>query len=216
MTKRVTVKIPRLITSRLFDEVRQIKRDVRTRLPDYLRNPDRMAYTFRLMFKGLIKNLVEARFSKPLDDLVIPTYFSLLGIVNLQATAQDHELKSSMIIEALTKHVGCDQYDNSYLVPAGHTFQNKDNYGFHNGRLKFLDYGSRTAVKIMLEHREAMRAGLDEVADPKGKIRNSQGESFSQVWDKVSAHVAMYGNPPCPLDWELETENVFLPRNFRE
>ncbi len=109
------------------------------------------------VLRGFKKNRIERRASELLGDIAVPTYFSS-GIFNVQAAAQPHGLDGELILDFLFGRIeDCRLYD------ADHAFKRSDNYGVHEGRLKFLDYGNSAAVQLMLAYREQFRAALDEV-----------------------------------------------------
>ena len=154
---RLTVKIAKIRHKQALGDILALIRDPHPILiRHYFLSMDNTFANFTNVFlQGFIENLVEAKYSKQLGDVAVPTRFSFLGVLNVQETAQEHELDGEQIMRALWKAAGKE------FGPV-HTFMNGKNYGIHEGRLKFLDYGSKKAVLKMLEHLQTMRTGLDE------------------------------------------------------
>ncbi|MFC1511163.1 hypothetical protein ACFL5U_02095 [Candidatus Margulisiibacteriota bacterium] len=110
--------------------------------------------------RGINKNRVEARTSQALREISVPTHFSFFGIFNVRATAQAHSLTGYTIIDAIAARIGEETLEGS-----SHAWTN-NNFGIHNGRLKFSDYGNAEANRIMQAHQSVIRTVLDSLIPP--------------------------------------------------
>ena len=54
---------------------------------EYFTNPEELTCFQERFLRGWLENVREALWSKRLGDLVVPTYFSFAGFLNLQSTA---------------------------------------------------------------------------------------------------------------------------------
>ena len=102
--------------------------------------------------RGLFANRLEAANSRALGNNVVPTYFSLFGLVNIMASAQPCEIPMQMFCAHSPAPVDI------------HTFWSPKNYGWHNGQLKLVDYGSEKAIRHLLENASDFRAKLNYLA----------------------------------------------------
>jgi len=162
ITKRFTVKVARInVRATLRDAVSSMRRG--RVLGGFQYSLSSVRDSLAMNLAGISENWTEWQNSKKLGDLVVPTFMSL-GIVNLQATAQDHGLSRQEIIPVLNNWVGFAN-EIQILTIDGHTFCLPDNYGIHQEKLKILDYGSKKAVKLMMEYGAELRQGLDDVSN---------------------------------------------------
>lgn len=100
------------------------------------------------LFKGLAANWGEFCFYwKTRHAFLQPTYFSLFGFLNIQQYDEPCQLKG--------ENIGCQI---SGLAPdkvtsaAAHHLENPNNFCFHNGKLRMLDYGSRRCQDFIVRH----------------------------------------------------------------
>jgi len=160
ITDRFTVKVARVnVRGTLRDAVSSMRRG--WDLAGFQYSLSSVRDSLAMSLTGISENWTEGQNSKKLGDLVVPTFMSL-GVVNLQATAQDHGLSRQEIFPVLNNRVGCANGIHILTIDS-HTFHPDDNYGIHQGKLKILDYGSKKAVKIMMENGERLRQGLADV-----------------------------------------------------
>ena len=99
---------------------------------------------------GIKANLREWKYSKKLGISVVPTRFSFLGLFNVMDTAWPWH----MLQKNLRAH-----YPFEYI--AGHTTDNPRNFGWHDGRVKLLDYGDANIITYLLENKAIFRRQLD-------------------------------------------------------
>jgi hypothetical protein len=102
--------------------------------------------------RGLFANRLEAVNSRALGNNVVPTWFSLFGLVNIMASAQPCAIPVQTFRE------------NPPAPVDTHTFWNPKNYGWHNGQLKLVDYGSGKAIRHLLANAADFRAKLNYLA----------------------------------------------------
>ena len=125
-------------------------------LVSYINWPIDSSASFKYHFiRGISENRREYRTSKALGDIVVPTRFSFLGILNIQETAEPHNLTPKSLWVGLRAKIG----DGLKFTDA-HTFSEPDNYGIHKGKLKLIDYGGETANSTMLKYQRQFREVL--------------------------------------------------------
>lgn len=127
-------------------------------LVDYFAAPTDRSHSFRHdLFSGIAANRREARLSGQLQDVVVPTRFSFLGILNIQDTAdQSRRVDVSFIWGEIYGQIGKEEMDRDF-PPLSHAFAQPENYGFHEGRPKLLDYGEKRIGEFLLSHAAFMR-----------------------------------------------------------
>lgn len=97
-------------------------------------------------------------FCKTKNPFLQPTYFSFLGLANIQKAA---ELSLSDEVELWSQLY--DLTDGKVLLADSHHFENSDNFCFDNGKLKILDYGNRRTHEVITE----FGGKIQESFDPK-------------------------------------------------
>jgi hypothetical protein len=157
-----TLKLPRINLTGSAKRIKNILKRGGGRkwgaLVDYFVAPTDRWFCFRHdLFKGIAANRREARLSGQLQDVVVPTRFSFLGILNIQETAdQSRRVDVSFIWGEIYGQIGKEEMDRDF--PAlSHTFAHPENYGFHEGRPKLLDYGNKRIGEFLLSHAAFMR-----------------------------------------------------------
>jgi hypothetical protein len=163
-----TLKLPRI---NLIGPARRVKNILKREgegkwhsLADYFAAPTDRWHSFRHdLFKGIAANWREARLSAQLQDVVVPTRFSFLGILNIQDTAdQSRRVDVSFIWGEIYGQIGKEEMDRDF--PAlSHAFAHPENYGFHEGRPKLLDYGNKRIGEFLLSHAAFMRKLLSNL-----------------------------------------------------
>jgi len=115
------------------------------------------------MLEGAFSNLWEFYGSLKFRDIVVPTRFSLFGIINIMDTAQEIGDFSEEETDAI---INCfDHKDIKYIE---HTVIMARNYGVHKGKLKLLDCGSRVTIKALSVQRDEFRKVLDTIEQIRG------------------------------------------------
>lgn len=101
-------------------------------------------------FAGIRANILEKRFSARLGDIVVPTRFSLFGLINVIDHASSLLVPDNILAE---KH--------PFAPLSGHPINSADNFGYHNGKMKLLNYGGMGLITYLLENRQVFRKQLD-------------------------------------------------------
>ena len=153
--KKYTVKLPRIAPRQVVREVSlvtrsffhcckklSIKESIKVTLGIWRTVPQGTA--------GIKANFKEWKYSKKLGSSVVPTRFSFLGLFNVMDTAKPWHMSQKYL------------RDNSpFEHIASHTTDNPRNFGWHDGRVKLLDYGDINIVKYLLENKALFRRQLD-------------------------------------------------------
>jgi len=101
-------------------------------------------------FAGIRANLLERRFSARLGDIVVPTKFSLFGLINVMDYASSLLVPDNILAE---KH--------PFAPLKGSPINSADNFGYHKGKMKLLNYGGMGLITYLLENRQLFRKQLD-------------------------------------------------------
>ena len=110
------------------------------------------------MLRGWFENLREWRLSQEFTDIVVPTRFSIFGLLNIQDTAKDVEMEYAEIGPALRGKIP----DKVMLNNGQHTITGSDNFGWHDGKLKIRDYGELGLDFLLENYRDELREALAE------------------------------------------------------
>lgn len=98
------------------------------------------------LFRGIRDNWSEYRFYKEIrHPLLQPTYFSLLGLVNVQRASSLYDID---LFYQFYEIIGEKVFEDS------HHFHNPRNFSFEGGRLRIHDYGNPRTQKLIREHGE--------------------------------------------------------------
>ena len=89
------------------------------------------------------------------NPLLQPTYFSLLGLINIQQYAKPHLLQNVDVWCQLNQLVGNAVWDD------GHHFADARNFCLVNNSLRMLDYGSRRCHRVIQVHGEEIAKNFD-------------------------------------------------------
>lgn len=125
------------------NSVRRLRHLLRSRMKT------RMGFRFYLL-GGICENIREAFYTRALGELVVPTRLSLLGLMNIQDTAEDIEYEPDALFERMKGVLGND------IGGTSHTFNRPNNFGVHDGRVKLRDYGNVGIGAKVLAHQDAM------------------------------------------------------------
>jgi len=107
---------------------------------------------------GLLENLREARSSVLGREALVPTRFSVFGLLNVQDTASDMDPEFARAVYGkLLRELGEDA-----VLEFSHSLR-RSNYGEHGGDVSLVDYGQAGLDEFLKEYGEAFRAILDEV-----------------------------------------------------
>lgn len=107
------------------------------------------------LFAGIMANWHEFLFYlKTRNSFLLPTYFSFLGLINIQKRGQKLEWDDSKSIFSFF-------VDNSkkrdQVFCDAHSFENSDNFCWDEGKLKMLDYGSRHCRSFIISNWENLQ-----------------------------------------------------------
>lgn len=92
-------------------------------------------------FGGIMANRQERKFYKKTKNIfVMPTYFSFLGLFNIQKRGEKITFWDDKGVWFYI-HDNCQNHEQPFCD--GHTLSNIDNYCLDNEHLKIVDYGSR-------------------------------------------------------------------------
>lgn len=104
-----------------------------------------------LLTGGLKSNLQEASFfSSEKHPFCQPTYFSLFGLLNVQKYGQICNIKGINIWMQII--LITDGERNKKLWECGHHFNNSANFCFDNGKIRMVDYGSKSVCDIISQY----------------------------------------------------------------
>jgi hypothetical protein len=103
-------------------------------------------------FRGIFNNWLEFVFYQKNKSLLLlaPTYFSLLGLLNVQKYCEP------LCVEDMDFWHQIGELAGNVIWKDVHVFSNVKNFGMVNGRLKIVDYGSRGS-------REALKECADKI-----------------------------------------------------
>jgi hypothetical protein len=94
------------------------------------------------IFRGINENWNEFKFyRKHKSSWLLPTYFSLFGLINIQKYGPDCGIKTYSYFHRIIK--------NDILEKDRHHFENNKNFSIIGDCLYFRDYGGRKTQKII-------------------------------------------------------------------
>ena len=154
--KSIAIKIPRIRIIKILRDLRSIiRRKHYDRLRNYFSYP---VYVKSLpgfknnAFNGIVSNWNEFLFwRKTKNKFCEPTYFSLIGLINVQrASPSIDEYSKDEFWYKLRNTEGYDFADR-------HHFSNPKNFAIRNGRLLIRDYAYGETQEVVLEFGEKMQ-----------------------------------------------------------
>lgn len=160
---RFTAKVPNPKT--IYDSLPSLIKFLRKRnyylIRKWFQMPEKSIYGFKHAIVGFLENWREFRYSEALQDVAVPTHASVFGILNLQDSAPDIPdiISDEQLIGVLEQAVG-DLIKRDY-----HTFQQRSNFGIHNGRVKIRDYGGAKTGPFLKAYRDEFRIALGKLCD---------------------------------------------------
>lgn len=99
------------------------------------------------LFKGLIENWHEYKlYCEIHSPFLVPTYFSLLGFINIQKRGELFEMEGVDMWIQMILLSNKEVWDNS------HHFANPANFSKTNGRLQMLDYGNLRCHRVIKKY----------------------------------------------------------------
>jgi hypothetical protein len=162
--ERVTVKVPKVHVRNAATLLREA---LETRNLAFIKSvvlgrDDELFTLSENLLKGWLENLREARGSAELKGVVVPTRFSVLGVINVMDTAEDiHigelELSRAFKEEGLKSAIA----ENSDF---DHTTASPSNFGKIEGVVYLRDYGERGVGQLLQKNHKAFRRALDRLS----------------------------------------------------
>jgi hypothetical protein len=153
--KKYTIKVPRIAPRQVVREASLVTRSFFRCIKD-LSVKESINVSFGIWkttsqtTAGIRANFREWKYSKKLGISVVPTRFSFLGLFNVMDTAWPWHMTQRY----LRAH-----YPFEHI--SGHTTDNPHNFGWHDGRVKLLDYGDIKIIRYLLENKAIFRRQLD-------------------------------------------------------
>lgn len=103
-----------------------------------------------LLFKGIIDNFNEYRLYKKLHHkLLMPTYFSLFGLLNLQK-------RGEVVSEDVHSFKKLYEATNGEIFKDSHAFDNPENFCLDQGIFKMVDYGSERVAEVLSNYADSI------------------------------------------------------------
>ena len=134
----------RIIRDQLWSMLREVTYSV-----------DQVGYK-NCLLGGIFANWREFLFyRKTRNSLLQPTYFSFLGLLNIQKSGKP------CLLQAVD--LWCQLYEltNAKVFDSSHHFANPDNFCFDRGGLKMVDYGSNRTHRVIVEYGAKIVAQFD-------------------------------------------------------
>jgi hypothetical protein len=164
--KKYIVKIPRMPSLRAaYGEIEQLGSlclpEIRNGDIKGLKKTIRAGLDFWKIcgpFTGFYVNHAEWKCSKLYPESVVPVRFSFFGLINVLDRPKMLRCSSERF---LNKYFGLIEKD--IKENAGATFARPWNYGWHQGKLKLLGYGTLEAVEVLKYLRKSVRDSLDRI-----------------------------------------------------
>ena len=155
--ERSTLKFPQihgiLVLRELVNAIRSGS------LREYLTESEKGRYNLRgQLLRGWFENLREWRLSQEITGTIVPTRFSIFGLINLQDTAPDADLKVGEVYNTLRAIIDEDLVHEH----GGHTMRGGSNFGLHEGKLKLRDYGELGLEVLLKQYGVELQQALDK------------------------------------------------------
>lgn len=110
----------------------------------------------RNLFRGIVVNWKEFSFYCSTQSLfLVPTYFSLFGLLNVQKRVKITKINSTNLWVQLSILTGDRLWCDS------HSFDNSSNFGEEDGRLVMVDYGSPRIHDLLREYGDKIFKDFD-------------------------------------------------------
>ena len=111
------------------------------------------------LLHGVVANRRERRLAREFGEVVVPTISILGGIANMQRTAEPTELSHREIHRSFAENLG------TLVVGLGHMLENTTNLGVNDGRVKFVDGGSRRLEGLMQSNAPEVEMSLVSIGE---------------------------------------------------
>lgn len=155
--ERATLKIPQIHGIFVMKEL--IKATRNGRLRKYLTGSEKHPQSLtKHLLRGWLENLREWRLSGEITDTVVPTRFSIFGIINVQDTAPDVDIPFGAVYDELRKLIA----EDLVYQHGGHTMPGKSNFGLHDGQIKLRDYGELGLEVLLKDYGNQLKQALEK------------------------------------------------------
>lgn len=163
----IVIKLPRFYLSQFFSKLLKYCLDREYRDTVKIQNTQNKTntnyfykLTKKLLLTGIISNKIEYNFwRKTHHDFLTPTYFSLLGLLNIQKhvnilsllniTVKQKTHLGGIIRNIITKNIKKTDYIKS--LPISHHILNIENFGILNKEIVLCDYGETEVINMLKE-----------------------------------------------------------------
>jgi hypothetical protein len=106
------------------------------------------------LLHGVVANRREHRIANQNGNIIVPTRSILKGLANIQPTVAPTGLDHEEIHSAFVEQLG------SRVTTLGHMLENPSNLGVLDGRVRFVDGGSRGLEKLTHTQPESIEQAL--------------------------------------------------------
>jgi len=108
------------------------------------------------LINGIYHNWKEYKiWSKTKSSFLEPTYFSLFGLINIQKYGEPLKVHHHTLWHQMLK------YSDETVWVNGHHFSNPNNFSFHNGIIRMVDYGDFGIERVVTEYGDMIVASFD-------------------------------------------------------
>lgn len=111
------------------------------------------------LFGGIYANWLEGTFYRETHNhFVQPTYFSFLGLINIQEWGNMCTVEDGDELMEFWTELRMITKDEVYVDP--HHFQNPENYCMHDTHVRMTDYGNTTVQKVLKVYGDILAENL--------------------------------------------------------
>ena len=106
------------------------------------------------LFRGIAENFCEFGFYlKTRHCFLLPTYFSLFGLINVQKLAIEPKINDRDLLHQMVTLTHDKANEHHYRNPA--------NFSYQDGKLQILDYGDPDVQKVVKEFGKLLQEKFD-------------------------------------------------------
>ena len=160
-----------------MDDIKGVQRFARKLLDDehregaweVLTGPEGATCSIRSVIRGIMENIREAKVSRDLPELVVPTRLSIAGVFNVQDLAATLPPCITTSADILRKffYIFREELNitRDELPTCAHTLRNMNNFGLHDGQVKFVDYGSSRLIPDLYKNPTGFKHALQRMTE---------------------------------------------------
>ena len=156
--KKIVIKLPKTDPLYAFARIKYtIKRfGILAMLKNTFLSPDTDIMSIKYaLFRGILANYREYKlWKRSKHKLLVPTYFSALGLFNIQPFGKPNYRKIWDLLLDTTNYSLILQKDS-------HTFGENDNWVIIDNHLKLADYGSRFTPQIIKQFGKSLMSAIN-------------------------------------------------------